>query len=94
MNKIQVDLLALNVSWFPEDLVRYDYQYGFIESVIFTVARLVIMIMAIIVHRAFYKFMKRLSGRAVNQIIYPFMVRCLFRVIAENLIIELFIPFW
>ena len=78
MNKIQTDLLALNVSWFPEDLVRYDYQYGFIESFIFTVARLVIMIMAIIVHRAFYKFMKRLSGRAVNQIIYPFMVSCLF----------------
>ena len=94
MNKIQVDLLALNVSWFPGDLVRYDYQYGFNESFIFTVARLVIMIMAIIVHRAFYKFMKRLSGRAVNQIIYPFMVRCLFRVIAENLLIEILIPFW
>ena len=78
MKKIQADLLALNVSWFPEDLVRYDYQYGFIESFVFTVSRLVIMIMAIIVHGAFYKFMKRLPGRAVNQIIYPFMVRCLF----------------
>ena len=79
-SSFHVDLLDMNVSWFPEDLVRYDYQYGFIESFIFTLARLVIMIMAIIVHRAFYKFMKRLPGRAVNQIIYPFMVRCLFMV--------------
>ena len=79
MNKIQSDLLALNVSWFPEDLVRYDYQYGFLESLFFTVLRTVTLIMAIIVHRAFYKLMKRLPGRAVNQLIYPFMVRCLFR---------------
>ena len=79
MNKIQSDLLAVNVSWFPEDLVGYDYQYGFLESLFFTVLRLVTSIMAIIVHRAFYKLMKRLPGRALNQIIYPFMVRCLFR---------------
>ena len=75
MNKIQSDLLALNISWFPEDLVRYDYQYGFLESLFFTVLRTVTLIMAIIVHRAFYKLMKRLPGRAVNQIIYPHMVR-------------------
>ena len=85
MNKIQSDLLALNVSWFPEDLVRYDYQYGFLESLFFTVLRTVTLIMAIIVHRAFYKLMKRLPGRAVNQLIYPFMVRCLFRGRARDL---------
>ena len=85
MNKIQSDLLALNVSWFPEDLVRYDYQYGFLESLFFTVLRTVTLIMAIIVHRAFYKLMKRLPGRAVNQLIYPFMVRCLFMGRARDL---------
>ena len=79
MKKIQSDLLSLNVSWFLEDLKLYDDQYGFLESVSFTVARLVTLIMAIIVHRAFYKLMKRLPGRAVNQIIYPYMVRYLFR---------------
>ena len=79
MNKIQSDLLTVNISWFPEDLVRYDYQYGFLESLFFTVLRLVTLIMAIIVHRAFYKLMKRLPNRAVNQLIYPSMVRCLFR---------------
>ena len=79
MKKIQSDLLSLNVSWFLEDLKLYDDQYGFLESVSFTVARLVTLIMAIIVHRAFYKLMKRLPGRAVNQIIYPYMVGYLSR---------------
>ena len=79
MKKIQSDLLSLNVSWFLEDLKLYDDQYGFLESVSFTVARLVTLILAIIVHRAFYKLMKRLPGRAVNQIIYPYMVRYIFR---------------
>ena len=77
MNKIKSDLLALNVSWFLEDLELFDGQYGFSESICFTVARLVTLIMAIIVHRAFYKLMKRLPGRPVNQMIYPYMVRCL-----------------
>jgi hypothetical protein len=79
MKKIQSDLLAMNVSWFLEDLELYENQFlGFVESFSFTVARLVTLILAIIVHRAFYNLMKRLPGRAVNQIIYPSMVRCLF----------------
>jgi hypothetical protein len=77
MKKIQSDLLSMNVSWFLEDLELYDNQYGFHESFGFTVARLATLIMAIIVHRAFYKLMKRLPGRPVNQMIYPHMVRCL-----------------
>ena len=75
MKKIQSDLLAMNVSWFLEDLELYDGQYSFSESFCFTVARLVTLILAIIVHRAFYNLMKRLPGRAVNQIIFPSMVR-------------------
>ena len=77
MKKIQSDLLSVNVSWFLEDLELYGDQYGFPESVSFTVARLVTLIMAFIVHRAFYKLMKRHPDRAVNQIIYPHMVRYL-----------------
>ena len=72
MKKIQSDLLAMNVSWFLEDLELYDGQYSFSESFCFTVARLVTLILAIIVHRAFYNLMKRLP---VNQIIFPSMVR-------------------
>jgi hypothetical protein len=72
---IQSDLLARNVSWFLEDLKLYDNQSSFLESVGFTVTRLVTLIMALIVHRAFYKLMKRHPDRAVNQIIYPHMVR-------------------
>ena len=79
MTKIQSDLLAVNVSWFLEDLELYENPFGFLESISLTVARLVTFIMAIIVHRAFYKLMKRLPGRAVNQIIYPYMVRYLSR---------------
>ena len=75
MNKIQSGLLAVNVSWFFEDLDLYDDQYGFPESVSFTVARLVTLIMTFFVHRAFYKLMKGHPDRAVNQIIYPHMVR-------------------
>ena len=78
MNKIQSDLLAVNVSWFLEDLELYENPFGFFESFSLTVARLMTFILAIIVHRAFYKLMKRLPGRAVNQIIYPYMVGHLF----------------
>ena len=77
MKEIQSDLLAVNVSWFLEDLELYDSQYGFHESFGFTAARFVTFIMAIIVHRAIYKLMKRLADRPVNQMIYPNMVRYL-----------------
>ena len=76
MKEIQSDLPAVNVSWFLEDLELYDNRIsGFLESFSFTIARLVTLIMALFVHRAFYKLMKRHPGRAVNIIIYPHMVR-------------------
>ena len=55
MNEIQSDLQAMNVSWFSEDLELYDNEYGFLESIGFTVARLVTLIFGIIVHRALYR---------------------------------------
>ena len=60
MNKIQSGLVAVNVSWFFEDLELYDNQYGFLESISFTVARLVTLIMAIIVHRQKYSRLRSL----------------------------------
>ena len=89
MKKIQSDLQGVKVFWFLEDLKLYGNPYGFLESFSFTVARLMTSIMAIIVHRAFYKLMKRLPGRAVNQIIYPYMVRYLYRDI-YNGVVQLF----
>ena len=77
MNKslIQADLLGMDVSWLPEDLELYENgQFGFLMSLSFTFLRGFTFIMAVLVHRAFYKLMKRLPGRAVNQIIYPYMV--------------------
>ena len=72
---IQVDLLEMNVSWISEDLELYQNGIsGFLMSLSFTLLRGFTFVMAVIVHRAFYRLMKRLPGRAVNQIIYPYMV--------------------
>ena len=70
---LQTDLLAMNVSWLDEDLELW-YSFDLAISLLFTVLRVITLILAIIVHRAFYKLMKRLPGRAVNQIIFPYMV--------------------
>ena len=70
---LQTDLLAMNVSWLDEDLELW-YSLDLAISLVFTVLRVITLILAIIVHRAFYKLMKRLPGRAVNQIIFPYMV--------------------
>ena len=69
----QTDLLAMNVSWLDENLELW-YSFDLAISLVFTVLRVITLILAIIVHRAFYKLMKRLPGRAVNQIIFPYMV--------------------
>ena len=70
---LQTDLLATNVSWLDEDLELW-FSFDLAISLVFTVIRVITLILAIIVHRAFYKLMKRLPGRAVNQIIFPYMV--------------------
>ena len=65
----------MDVSWLPGDLEIYENDSDPLELWLFTIARIITLIMAIIVHRAFYKLMKRLPGRAVNEMIYPNMVR-------------------
>ena len=71
---IHVDLLAMNVSWTTKDLKLYENEFDFLVSMVCTIARFITFVMAIVVHRAFYRLMKRLPGRAVNQVIYPYMV--------------------
>ena len=73
---VHKDLLDMNVSWLSEDLELIEYHPDIFTSSIGTAARIITLAIAIIVHRAFYKLMKRLPGRAVNAIIYPNMVRC------------------
>ena len=72
---VHKDLLAMNISWLSEDLELYENHSDPVASSIFTTARLITLIMAIIVQRAFYKLMKRLPGRAINELLYPNMVR-------------------
>ena len=71
---LHTDLLAMNISWLHEDLEIFENSFDLTVSLVFTLARFVTFILAVIVHKAFYKLMKRLPGRAVNQIIYPYMV--------------------
>ena len=71
---IHVDLLAMNVSWIPEDMKLFENEFEFLVSMVCTMARFITLATAIVVHRAFYRLMKRLPGRPVNQIIYPYMV--------------------
>ena len=70
----QTDLLAMNTSRFYEDLELMENSYDLTFSVVYTSFRFIILILGIIVHRAFYRLMKRLPGRAINKIIYPYMV--------------------
>ena len=68
------DILSMNISWSYEDLELLENNYDFTISLVFTIVRSMTLILGIVVHRAFYKLMKRLPGRAINQIIYPYMV--------------------
>ena len=83
------DLMAMNVTWSDEDLKLYENRLGFEEATIFTIAKIVIFAMAVVAHRTFYKMMKRLPGRAINEILYSHMVRV--TIINSNLLIFCYI---
>ena len=72
---LHTDILAMNVSWLLEDLELFENQFNILESMVFTIAICITFFMAIFVHRAFYRLMKRLPGRDINQIICPYMVK-------------------
>ena len=71
---IHSDLLAIDVSWIPKDLELFENEFDFVVSMVCTIARFITFVMAIIVHRAFYRIVKRLPGRAINKVIYPYTV--------------------
>ena len=71
---INADLLGMDVSWIPKDLELFENEFEFVVSMVCTIARFITFAMATIVHRAFYRLVKRLPGRAINQVIYPYMV--------------------
>ena len=73
----QTDLLDMNVTWSHKDLELYDNHFGIMEATIFSTVNIIMLAMGVIAHRIFYKMMKRLPGRAINQILYPHMVRAI-----------------
>ena len=76
MNNLkQADLMAMNVTWSDEDLEFYDNRFGVVKATIFTIANTVMLAMGVIAQKTFYKMMKRLPGRVINQILYQHMVR-------------------
>ena len=38
-NSRQIDLLAMNVTWFPKDFEVYDNQVGIVEATILTIVK-------------------------------------------------------
>ena len=83
-----VDLLTMNVSWTSDDLELFENEFDFLVSMVCTMGRFTTFVMAIVVHRAFYRLMKRLPGRAVNKVIYPYMVSksIIIKTISTNLL--------
>ena len=74
-NSKQTDLMAMDVTWSLEDLELHDNRIGVGEATIFTISKTIVLAMGIIAQRTFYKMMRRLPGRVINQILYPHMVR-------------------
>ena len=79
-NSKQTDLMAMNVTWSLEDLELYDNRIGALDSpsTIFTISKTIVLAMGIIAQTTFYKMMKRLPGRVINQILYQHMVRAIY----------------
>ena len=73
----RTDLMGMDVTWSIEDLKLYDHHIGVGEATIFTISKTIVLAMGIIAQKTFYKMMKRLPGRVINQILYPHMVRAI-----------------
>ena len=69
------DLLAMNVSWYPHELELYTNRSSVTMSTIFTTILIITFLMGVIVQKAIFKLLNRLPQRAINQIIYPYMVK-------------------
>ena len=79
MNKssLKTDFLSMNVSWYPNELEMYTNQASITMSTIFTTIVILTFLMGVVVQKSVFKLLKRLPQRAINQIIYPYMVKTL-----------------
>ena len=75
MSKSKSDFLAMNVSWNSNELELYTNQASITMSTIFTIISITTFLMSVIVQKAIFKMLKRLPQRAINNIIYPYMVK-------------------
>ena len=74
---LKSDFLAMNVSWHPNELELYTNQASITMSTIFTTIVILTFLMGVVVQKSVFKLLKRLPQRAINQIIYPYMVKAL-----------------
>ena len=72
---LKSDLLAMNLSWCPHELELYTNRSSVTMSTIFTIILIITFLMGVIVQKAIFKLLNRLPQRAINQIIYPYMVK-------------------
>ena len=75
MSKSKSDFLAMNVSWYSDELELYTNQASITSSTILTIISITIFLMSVAVQKAIFKMLKRLPQRAINHIIYPYMVK-------------------
>ena len=75
MSKSKSDFLAMNVSWYSNELELYTNQASITMSTIFTIISIATFLISVIVQKAIFKMLKRLPQRAINHIIYPYMVK-------------------
>ena len=77
MSKLSLksDFLTMNVSWYPNELKLFTNQTSIELSTILTIILIITFLLGVIVQKAIFKMLKRLPERAINQIIYPYMVK-------------------
>ena len=76
-SSLKSDFLSMNVSWYPNELEMYTNQASITMSTIFTTIVILTFLMGVVVQKSVFKLLKRLPQRAINQIIYPYMVKTL-----------------
>ena len=60
----EIDLMAMNMTWFPGDLKVYNSQVGTVEATLLTSVKIIMLTMAVIAQtrRCFRSFLKLVLG--------------------------------
>ena len=66
--------MPINLTWNVEDMALQTGHFDTFSGISLTLIAVVILLLGIIIHRAVFKLLKRLSGRYINQLIYPQLV--------------------